>query len=168
MKLTKIERLILSNQNRILAILDDRNSDNYLYQAEIVENGYEGLYDNLFTNIHEEVSEEVCEETHEILSMYRAINNVIATLTPEQKEGMNIERIVFEGFDGNNDDNYGFMEFIVEKGNLYEEYKGTEMNSHSMSSMMKYKKMLPVYKSAVKSNNYQLNLTGLQAIINSI
>lgn len=168
MKLTKTERAMLANQNRILAFLDEDNSDNYLIKAQIAERGFEGLYDRLFEHIYEGVSEDVCMETHNILTMYRVINNCIETLTPEEKNNLDLNSIKFTGFDANNDDHYFFMKFIVNEVNLYEEYKNVNLNSHSMSSLGKYRKMLPIYRRAIETNHYQLNLSGLRAIIASV
>lgn len=167
MKLTKTERLILANQNKILSFLDIDNSENHLYKAEIAEKGYEGLYDSLFGNIHEGIGEDICNETHEILTMYRVINNCIADLKDEQKKTMDLKKISFVGFDANNDSHYFFMKFLVEKSNLYDEYKAVP-NSHSIASLPKYKKMLAQYKKAIANNNYQLNLQGLEEIIKAV
>ena len=165
MELTKTERAIIANQNRILSYLDNANSESYLHKAEIAERGYEGLYDELFKNIYEGISKEVCDETHDILTMYRGINNFISSLTNEQKDALDLAKIRFEGFDANNNDHYYFMKFIVEKADLYEEYKDAYLNSHSIASLRKYKRMLPIYTQAIEANNHQLNLAGLQAII---
>lgn len=58
MKLTKVERAILANQNRILAKLYPENSADYLLKSKIAENGYEGHYEELFSNLSEGISEE--------------------------------------------------------------------------------------------------------------
>ena len=48
MNLTKMERLILANQYRILEKLDAAEADIYGQRAEILEQGYSGLYPSLF------------------------------------------------------------------------------------------------------------------------
>lgn len=168
MKLTKIERLLISNQFRILSLLDETNKDQHILNAEITEHGYEGFYDEIFEGIYDGISEEVCEETVEMLNMFRTINNYVDTLTDEQKKTLNLERIKFEGFDGNNDQHYHFLRFLVEKAGRYEEYKGTYINSHSSFSLGKYRKMLVVYRQFIEANDYTLNLVGLKEIIASI
>jgi uncharacterized protein YfbU (UPF0304 family) len=168
MKLTITERAILANQNRILAFLDENNSDNYNLKAEILEEGYEGSFDKCFDEISEGVSKEICEETHEILTMFRVINNLSSTLSNEEKESINLDKIKFEGFDANYDKHYGYMTFLVDKADLYKELKGKHLNSHDRLSLGKYQLMLPVYHSALKANNHHLDLIGLQRIISSI
>ena len=168
MKLTKTERALIANQNRILALLDESNSDSYLLKAKIAEHGYEGMYHKIFDEIYDGISEETCEETQKILTMYRVINNFIATLSSEVQKELDLNKIKFDGFDMNNDDHYFYMTFLVEEANLYEEHKEAYLNSHSMSSLIRYRRMLPVYNQKIESNNYQLDLEGLKSIISAV
>ena len=168
MQLTQTERLLLANQNRILALLDEDNSINHLFKAEILENGYEGLFHECFESISEGVSDETCRETHDILTMYYVINNLIGTLSDDQKASLQLDKITFKGFDANNDDHYGFMNFLIDKANLYKDLKDKYLNSHSISSIEKYRRMLPLYNEALKANNYTLDLSGLQNIISKM
>jgi len=166
--MTKTERVLIANQNRILAFLDTNDSENYLLKAEIAEKGYEGLYEKLFESINEEVPKEICDETYEILTMYQVINNLTSSLLPEQKEQVDMKKIRFEGFDLNNDKHYFFMKFIVEKTEQYEEYKDAYLNSNSISSLRKYRQMLTAYKQFLEANQHQLSFAGLQSIIEAI
>jgi len=168
MTLTITERAILANQNKILALLDQENSEHYLNNIKIIEKGYSGLYEELFTNIDKEISQEICNETHAILNMYFVINNFIETLKAEEKLGLDLEKIEFEGFDRNRNDHFSFMNFIVEEKDLYPEYKGTNFNSHSELSLSKYRTMLPVYNEVIKDNRFSLNLDGLRQIIDAV
>jgi len=168
MELTKTERALFANQNRILALLNENNSADYIMKAEILEKGYEGMYDDCFEQIYEGVSKEVCEETHDILNMYRVINNLIASLTPEDQATLDLEKIKFEGFDANNDKHYDFMTFLVEKAGLYNEYQNAYLNSHSRILLDKYKMMYEIYQQQLKSNEHRLNFEGLRNIINGI
>jgi len=168
LKLTKQERLILANQNRILALLNEDNPDTYNYNAEIAERGYEGLYHELFSNLGEGVSHEVCEETHEILTMYRVINGGISGLTNEQSDSIDLEKIKFEGFDANNDDHYRLMEFMIEEGGLYKELKEMYRNSHNSWTISKYRKLLGYYNQVKKASNYTLDFENLKAMVELI
>ena len=51
--------------------------------------------------------------------------------------------LTFDGFDGNNDRHYGLASFLVQDMGRFEEFKGRPLNSHSQSSMPKYRNMLP-------------------------
>lgn len=147
-ELTKTERLILANQNKILAFLDKTNADSYNNNVEIAECGYEGLYHQLFGVIGDNniISIAVYKETDEILSLFRLIKNSFEKLSKEEQEKINLSAIEFEGFDANNDDHYHIATFMVEKLGLYKEFKGMELNSHTASSFENYRKLLSYYK----------------------
>ena len=155
-KLTKIERLQLSNQFRILHSLTEDES--YAIKAEIVEHGYEGLYDDIFETIYGGISEDICEETGLILHMFRIINNAYARLSDVEKEQIDVERIKFQGFDANNDQHYSYMKFLVEKMDMWDEHKNTYLNSHDSLPIRKYRKMLDVYNElgGDSNNNYSV------------
>src|SRR5690606_35297528 len=122
-ELTKTERLILANQNRILAFLDKPNADSYNNNVEIAEYGYEGLYHQLLGVIGDDdiIPYAVYKEADEILSLFRLINNSFGKLSKEEQEEINLSAIEFEGFDANNDDHYFIATFMVEKLGLYKE-----------------------------------------------
>jgi len=161
------ERLLLANQCKILAKLYPDNAGEYNLKTEIVEAGHIDLYDELFSRIGEGTSREVSEETHDILNMYGAINNVVESLSEDEKNRLNLRAIRFEGFDGNHDKHYFFMKFMIEKTDLYEEYRNTPLNSHSQASLMKYRRMLAAYKPIIEANNYTLEAGNLSDIINA-
>jgi uncharacterized protein YfbU (UPF0304 family) len=157
MVLTKVERTILANQNKILAFLDKDKCDSYLRNVEIAEQGYESRYYELL-NTEEEVSKEVCDETTKILNMCWSIEQYIRDQKPNEPD---LNSIKFEGFDANNDPHYKFAKFILP------EYDNTEkwnLNSHNPNSLDKYKRMLRVYE----KHNKPLDLSILQEIIASI
>jgi len=145
--LTMPERAILSNQNRILSILDPEHAEEYNHLADIAEEGYPYFYGNLISNISRETPLDICEETTSILNMYRGINNSIARLTEDEKTKLDLEKLKFEGFDANNDKHYHFMSFAVDKCDLYVEYKEKYYNSHDIQTIDKYRKMLKIYNS---------------------
>ena len=164
--LTIVERQILANQFRILANIYDDNS--FLIKAEILENGYTGKYNEVFDVHIEEISFDVCKETEEILQMYRVIDKAIKSLNPEEANELDLEKIKFEGFDANNDPHYYYAEFMIEKLELWQEYKDMYLNSHSRASLNKYKRMLKIYKSKISETKWELDKTDLEDIIKSI
>jgi len=167
-KLSITERQILANQFRILAKFDDGNND-YEGKAEILEKGYTGEYDSVFSSvIDKEVPFQICQETSEILQMYRVINNCIRSLSQEEQDSLELDRLEFNGFDGNHDPHYHYMKFLVEKMNLWDEYKETNLNSHSQYPLTKYRKMLE-YKKVVESHKrYDLTKDDLEKILRLI
>lgn len=73
MQLTRVERWILSNQYRILEILDPREASGYAHQREALECGYEGEYGTIAEYIYPEkhvMSAAACSEVIDILDMH--------------------------------------------------------------------------------------------------
>ncbi|MBN8699570.1 MAG: YfbU family protein [Bacteroidetes bacterium] len=164
--LTIFERATLANQFKILSFLDTANTESHLTDAEIFENGYTGLYSEALQHINsEETSREVCTETHDILTMFRYISNAIDRLTAAEKAALDLNKIKFDGFDANNDDHYHFATFMIEKQEKYTEYSERDINSHSMASMIRYRRMLPVYKSILANHIYDFGVNELQQLI---
>jgi len=164
-KITPTERLILVNQYRILASVEEYGEE-YNTLAEIVERGYKGLYYKLFDSLHDEVSEEVTEETNDILDMFRHIQSGIASLTDDEKKQLNMSTLSFGGFDANHDDHYFQMEFMVKKLGLWDELKNTYLNSHSQAYLPRYRAQLAVFNSVRKLES-PLGLADLQQIANA-
>jgi uncharacterized protein len=141
-KLTLTERLILANQYKILANIDNKFTASYDAQLKIVEGGFEDLYSHLFDNISEKTYDKsIVEETYEILEMYR---NLEPDLSNSKVSGA--DKIKFKGFDANNDPHYIIMSLLTGDMGLYAEYDDFDFNSHSSSSLNMYRKLLPVYK----------------------
>jgi hypothetical protein len=145
MQLTNTERLMLVNQYRILAKLNDEDEETGYYskKAEILERGYEWYYDELLSS--EPLPKEVSDETMDILDMFRQLDAYVDQLTEEQRATLDLNKLKFDGFDANNDRHYGFAKFIIEKDDRYDERKEMYLNSHTSASIDKYRRMLPVY-----------------------
>jgi len=147
MKLTKVERLILSNQYKILSKIDP-DSDFYEANIEILNSGYEYEYYTLFGEINEDsVPTEICEETIAILSMFRRFSNQLRVLSEDKKNelGSSLEKMKFQGFDANNDSHYFYTKFMIERLGKWDELKNMYLNSHSSSTITIYRNMLKVY-----------------------
>src|SRR5579883_1589738 len=99
MTLSKVERLILANQFRILEKLDPGGEAGSFQQAlEILEHGYTLDYEALVSHFHDEVPEQTCSEVIDILNLYRALTKALREL-PEGS--LNQNEATFKGFDGN-------------------------------------------------------------------
>lgn len=110
--LTIIQRQILINQFKILSKLED-DSGYYEKRAEILENGYTGLYDEIFLFKQEEIDYNICKETFDILNMFKNISNSIMELTDEQSKLLDLNKLIFKGFNINNNKHYEYMNFII-------------------------------------------------------
>ncbi|UOK41166.1 MULTISPECIES: YfbU family protein [Flavobacterium] len=161
--LTVAERQILVNQFKILSIIGDNN--NYETKIEILENGYTEQYFEVFDVATEEIPMAICEETSQILQMFRRINDAVHLLSEEEKGLLDLEKLKFEGFDANNDPHYHYMTFLVDRMNLWKEYKGMYLNSHSSFPMSKYRKMLEYQYYLLDNDQYDLNKEDLKCMI---
>ncbi|WP_151087868.1 YfbU family protein [Hymenobacter baengnokdamensis] len=157
--MTRIERQLLINQFKLLAFLDEENSAEHTRKVELLESGHAGLYGEVFSG-QEETAAAVGEETHDILSMFRHLENAVAALPVDQQQQFDFQ---FKGFDANNDPHYAFTKFIIEKEGLYDEHVGKPLNSHTRSTLPKYQKMLRVYNSLTEGSG-ELGFTELQQI----
>jgi uncharacterized protein YfbU (UPF0304 family) len=166
-KLTYTERLTLANQFKILSIIDKDNAEEHKYREDIVTHGYEGFYDELYTGIYDPTPEEVCSETFDILDMYRGIEGAVARLQESDKKTLDLEKIEFKGFDANNDRHYGFMHFLTDRAGRYDEHKGKYINSHTASTLDKYRRMLTVFNT-FGNDRHQMTAGHLRRLIDAL
>lgn len=127
--LSKIERLKLANQYRILEKLHEGfESKHYGNLADIFQYGYTYLYDLATEHFYEAMPEETAREVIDILDLHRALTFSVQEL-PEGEKGDLPEKVKFEGFDGNNESSHLlFAQFYCEQMNRYNELR--VFNSH--------------------------------------
>ena len=94
MKLTDQERIILINQNRILALLDEGNADSYQKVITVLEKGLVTEYEDVLY-LEPPMSETDCKEVLDILAMFNALHYSYDRL--EDKGGIDELRIRFIG-----------------------------------------------------------------------
>lgn len=127
--LSKIERLKLANQYRILEKLSEgHDEEHYRHLADIFQYGYTYLYDMATEHFHEDMPEETAQEVIDILDLHRALTFSVKDL-PEAEKGDLPEKVKFEGFDGNNESSHLlFAQFYCEKMGRHKELR--IVNSH--------------------------------------
>lgn len=165
MNLTLAERLIISNQFKILEKLYPEEAEFFSTHRTAVENGYKLHYDDLVENFFDEMPEEESLEILEILSMYRALTFSHQKL--KDKSGIKADDIRFKGFDGNEETSqYLYTKFfILELGRFDELRYGNDhpdFNSH-FPMLNQYRDMLRVWNSFEK--NFNLNEKQILAIL---
>lgn len=160
MELTKKERLILYNQYEILKSINPQQVADYEVNQEILINGFKINYEDLIGGFEEETSEEISNFVIDVLQMYSVLNNSYDKLGDEGKEQIDLYKISFKGFDGNNEiDYYTYAEFYLNKLGRFEELRKSEyfqINSHR-NILNKYRRMVDSWKE-VKTGRYD-NLT---------
>lgn len=157
--MTRIERQLLINQYKILSLLDGENSYEYDRKIQTLESGLLGFYDEVFSG-REETAKEIEKETGDVLSMFRHLEHAVATLPADQQQQFSFS---FKGFDGNNDPHYSVARFLIEQRGMYDEHAGKNLNSHTRTTLMQYRKMLALYDSLTDGGS-DLGLSELQQI----
>jgi uncharacterized protein len=162
MELTKLERLILTNQFRILEKLDPNSARQSQSACEILRHGYSLEYDTLAAFCSDEISRATCEEVRDILDLYRALKKALrelpaGSLTPEDA--------TFKGFDGNEEsEHFGYTLFLIETLGKWGESKTSEPNSHS-PMIHRYRPMVERWKKC--SDKWDLTVTDVTGILDS-
>jgi len=135
MKLTKIERWILSNQYRLLQVIYPDEADYFGQCREVLERGYELHYDWITEYIYDGndvMSSEECKEVIDILDMFSALKRAYEAL--DDKSGIEEWTVKFSGFDGNNETKqmaYARCFCSLDGGRFTELDRGDDFNSHS-------------------------------------
>lgn len=153
-KLSKLERLVLANQYRILERLYPEEADYYEANRKAIESGFELHYEDCFSALSEdELTSKECEEVLDILSMYRAItfsnrdNKVEESYVKFRGFDLNDEyegkRVMYARYFINDLDRFTELKY----GNSY-----ADCNSHTLT-MEKYRRMLSVWESMDDQNN---------------
>lgn len=154
MQLSDGEKLILvmlSDLHKHLEIRGEVNPD--LVKASINRNQLWGLrweYEGLLNPPINTKNPPAVDETAEILQMFTWIKHSFSKLTQAEQHSVNQAvgsnaNLGFPGFDGNNDEHYHIANYMIEDLGRFDEYVGANLNSHSIGSLPKYRRMLPVY-----------------------
>ncbi|MGX7668295.1 YfbU family protein [Flavobacterium pedocola] len=162
--LSIVERQILVNQFRILSKMES-DSQEYEIKIEILENGYTEQYFEIFDVNTEEIPLEICEETTQILHMYRRINSTIKSMSAKEKAELDLEKLAFVGFDANRDPHYHYMNFMIDKMNLWREHRGMYLDSRDRFSLSKYRKLLEYQYDLLENDQYDLSKDDLKYMI---
>lgn len=150
MKMTKLERLQLINQFKILSLLQPNGGHDE--KIHILEGGFIDHYDEVTTCIQEEVSIEISRFVASILNMYRDLHFTAAKINDKEI----IDLVKFDGFDGTTEfDYWSYTDFLLFKLNRFTEltkdnqYK--DIDSHGPVINL-YKRQLEVYRNFKNKN----------------
>lgn len=144
MKLTDQERIILINQNRILALLDEGNADGYRKVITVLERGLVTEYEGVLY-LEPPMSETDCKEVLDILAMFNALHYSYDRL--EDKSEIEEWKVKFVGFDGNTEGRQlGYARYLIEQDDRYTHLvDGNDLDSHG-PFIDGYREMLERYK----------------------
>lgn len=171
MKMSDGERLIAVMLAEVMEALNlKRDLDPALVKTLVINNDIWALrrqYSGIFSSTPP--SEEVVSETTNILWMWGIIEHSIEQLTGDQaEEAQRWHWKKWRGFDANNDDHYGVARtMIVELGEFEDSRNGVNLNSHSQTSLPRYRKMYEIFKGYVDAGQASpLSFDALQTLCN--
>ena len=152
-KLSRIERLILINQSRILEQLEPESKEDLQLHREALEKGYELEY---LTNTDELISDPLpeaeCILVSRILQMCSILQNRLAELDelPRTPHRRVVEKV---GFDGNHEAPHrAYARYLVEKCGYFENISAeSHFNSHSRRLPI-YVELLERYQTELRNN----------------
>lgn len=91
----------------------------------------------------DDVVAETCEIFDMFLHLQRSDISGIPVDSPEAR------RLVFNGFDGNNDDHYHIAQILIDDLERYVAVRDGTSNSHSVGTISKYRTMVAKHRSAI-------------------
>ncbi len=156
MKLTDGERLITVMLSEVMEHLDlDGELDPSLIK-KLVCGGDEWALKRKYSGIFgcEPPADGVVSETTDILWMWGIIESSIAKLEGAEAEtAKGWHYTNFGGFDGNNDPHYGVAQTMVRELGEFADFAHRDLNSHSQSSLPRYREMYGKFETYVHSGN---------------
>lgn len=144
MELTKVERLLLYNQYRILSALHPDEKKFSRVAEEVLLKGYRHDYKSIVEGFHDDLPVEISKEVIDVLQMYRCLHNSYLNLS--NKRGISEADVKFAGFDGNKESGHcAYVDFFIQIYGRYKEFADVDPNSH-WPNLDKYRKMMTVWK----------------------
>jgi len=144
--LSVTERMILSNQFRIRALLSKDASEKKAFDhwAELLEWGYESQYYLFEQNYFKTVPSSVTNEVFTIVSMYQDIEQSLKKLSSEALSQLNINELTFQGFNDNTE-HFAFLSFHLKHNPGYGSIKNLKQKGYKPTS--EYLQKLAIFKS---------------------
>jgi uncharacterized protein YfbU (UPF0304 family) len=152
------EKLILAMLSDVHKHLQIHGNIDPNFVMETIERGYLWGFKWKYSGLALDGDPEppALRETCEILDMYRLLTRSFDHLSPTDQQQVRAgaapshDFIKFQGFDGNNDEHSGIVHYLTEQLEIYAEHKGQYLNSHSSSTLHKYRRMLAAYTPMIK------------------
>ena len=158
MEMTNAQRLILSNQYKMMTMLDPANAERYRRLQTIIERGY-GLQMRELDREFGELKEETCRTIIDIMEMYHALHVSWSNLQDQQS--IDERRVTFLGFDAATEARYlGYVRFMVNVEGRYTHFDAGTHGFNAQTPMWeKYQRMLNVWHACPRQ--YHLSATKL-------
>lgn len=157
-KLTPLDRLMLSNQYRILEKLYPEEAEYFAIEREALEGGFELIYMEYLEKWESVLTEEECREVYDTLQLFSILEMWAGKLgetdwLKKQPNG------TFSGYDGNNETKFMiFVRYIIERREQFKDLLPTGYyNSHS-PMRHEYQSMVARWRE-ISSRNYGVELS---------
>lgn len=164
MEMTNAQRLILSNQYKMMTMLDPENADRYRRLQTIIERGF-GLQMRELDRDFGELSESTCRTVIDIMEMYHALQVSYGNMSDAQ--GVDLRRVQFLGFDAATEARYlSYVRFMVNTEGRYTHFDSGTHGFNSQTPMWdKYVRMLGIWRACPRQ--YHLSAVEISQIINA-
>ena len=168
MKISPLERWMISNQLKILESLYPEDAESLAVQREAVECGYEFAYDIIPPVDPDTMTEEEGREVWDTLDMFRAIDYSIGKLGTNDFEDHSQRR--FRGYDGNIESNFmAFTSYTVKRLGRWTDLpmeKPDYFNSH-YPMRDRYKRMLEEWKRISSEKRFSMTQDQVKAVLDA-
>lgn len=164
MEMTHAQRLILSNQYKMMTMMDPDNAERYRRYQTIIERGY-GLQLRELDRDFDEMSEETCRTIINIMEMYHALQ--VSRENLKDQEMLDPRRVAFMGFDAATEARYlSYVRFMVNTEGRYTHFDSGSHGFNSQTPMWeKYQRMLVIWLACPRQ--YHLSSVEIQQILNA-
>ncbi len=122
MEMSNAQRLILSNQYKLMSQLDPENAEKYQRFQTIVERGYE-LQMRELNKDYGCITEALCKEIIDVMEMYHAMQESFRMLDTDESTQVDQRRLQFLGFDiASEAQLVHYVRFLTESEGLYPQF----------------------------------------------
>lgn len=164
MEMTHAQRLILSNQYKMMSMLDPDNIERYRRYQTIIERGY-GLQMRELDREFSELKEDVCRTIIDIMEMHHALH--VSWTNLKSPDAIEARRLAFHGFDAATEARYlGYVRFMVNVEGRYTHFDSGTHGFNAQTPMWeKYQRMLTVWHTCPRQ--YHLSANEIAQVINA-
>lgn len=164
MEMSNAQRLILSNQYKMMTMLDPDNAERYHRLQTVIERGF-GLQMRELDREFGELSETTCRTIIDIMEMYHALQVSYGNMNdPQAIDG---RRVQFLGFDAATEARYlSYVRFMVNTEGRYTHFDCGTHGFNSQTPMWdKYVRMLGIWRACPRQ--YHLSAVEINQVINA-
>lgn len=164
MEMNNAQRLILSNQYKMMAMMDPENAERYRRQQTIIERGF-GLQMRELDRDFGELPEDICRRVIDMMEMYHALRISFDNL--KNAADIDARRIHFLGFDAATEARYlSYVRFLVNTEGRYTHFDSGSHGFNSQTTMWdKYVRMLGAWHGCPRQ--YHLSEVEINQVLNA-